>query len=54
MPQQGISLVEVRGGDQRIKLRIGLDLLLDGRSYSQIAQEMTEAYKSIGVKISVN
>ncbi len=31
-----------------------LDLLLDGRGYSQIAQEMTEAYKSIGVKISVN
>lgn len=31
-----------------------LDLLLDGRSYSQIAQEMTEAYKAIGVKISVN
>lgn len=31
-----------------------LDLLLDGRSYSQIAQEMTEAYKNIGVKISVN
>lgn len=31
-----------------------LDLLLDGRSYSQIAQEMTAAYKDIGVKISVN
>lgn len=31
-----------------------LDLLLEGRSYSQIAQEMTEAYKGIGVKISVN
>ena len=31
-----------------------LALLLDGRSYSQIAQEMTEAYKSIGVKIFVN
>jgi len=31
-----------------------LGILLDGRSYSQIAQEMTEAYKSIGVKISVN
>jgi hypothetical protein len=31
-----------------------LDLLLDGRGYSQIAKEMTEAYKSIGVKISVN
>ena len=31
-----------------------LDILLDGRSYSQIAQEMTEAYKGIGVKISVN
>ncbi len=31
-----------------------LDLLIDGRSYSQIAKEMTEAYKSIGVKISVN
>lgn len=31
-----------------------LDLLLDGRSYSQIAKEMTEAYKGIGVKISVD
>lgn len=31
-----------------------LDLLLDGRSYSQIAKEMTDAYKNIGVKISVN
>ena len=31
-----------------------LDLLLDGRSYSQIAQEMTEAYKSMGVKIFVD
>lgn len=31
-----------------------LDLLLDGRSYSQIAQEMTEAYQKIGVKITVN
>lgn len=31
-----------------------LDLLLEGRGYSQIAQEMTEAYKTIGVKISVN
>ena len=31
-----------------------LDLLLDGRSYSQIAKEMTEAYKAIGVKISVD
>jgi len=31
-----------------------LGLLLDGRSYSQIAQEMTAAYKDIGVKISVN
>lgn len=31
-----------------------LDLLIDGRSYSQIVKEMTEAYKSIGVKISVN
>lgn len=31
-----------------------LKLLLDDRSYSQIAQEMTAAYKNIGVKISVN
>jgi len=31
-----------------------LDLLLDGRSYSQIAQEMTEAYKSMGIKIFVD
>lgn len=30
-----------------------LDLLLDGRSYSQIAKEMVEGYKKIGVKISV-
>lgn len=31
-----------------------LDLLLEGRSYSQIAKEMTEAYKAIGVKIAVD
>jgi hypothetical protein len=31
-----------------------LDLLLDGRGYSQIAQEIAEAYKTIGVKVSVN
>ena len=31
-----------------------LELLLDGRGYSQIAQEMVEGYKTIGVKISVN
>ncbi|MCB1277104.1 hypothetical protein [Prosthecobacter sp.] len=31
-----------------------LELLLDGRGYSQIAKEITEAYKNIGVKISVN
>jgi hypothetical protein len=31
-----------------------LDLLLDGRSYSQIAKEMTEGFKKIGVKISVD
>lgn len=30
-----------------------LALLLDGRSYAQIAQEMTAAYKSIGIKVSV-
>ncbi len=31
-----------------------LHLLLDERSYSQIAQEIVAAYKDIGVKISVN
>jgi len=31
-----------------------LELLMDGRGYSQIAKEMTEAYKAIGVKISVD
>ncbi len=31
-----------------------LGLLLDGRGYSQIAQEIAEAYKTIGVKVSVN
>jgi hypothetical protein len=31
-----------------------LDLLLDGRGYSQIAQEIVEGYKTIGVKITVN
>lgn len=31
-----------------------LNLLLDGRTYSQIAQEITTAYKDIGVKVSVN
>ncbi|WP_395749898.1 hypothetical protein [Prosthecobacter sp.] len=31
-----------------------LDLLLDGRSYSQIAQEMAERYRKIGFKIIVN
>jgi hypothetical protein len=31
-----------------------LELLLDGRGYSQIAQEIVEGYKSIGFKVSVN
>jgi len=31
-----------------------LTLLLNDRSYSQIAQEIIEGYKSIGIKISVN
>lgn len=31
-----------------------LSILLNDRSYSQIAKEMTEAYKSIGLKVSVN
>ncbi|WP_395735662.1 hypothetical protein [Prosthecobacter sp.] len=31
-----------------------LDLLLDGRSYSQIAREMIAAYRDIGFKIIVN
>jgi len=31
-----------------------LTLLLNDRSYSQIAQEIVEGYKSIGIKISVN
>lgn len=31
-----------------------LDLLLDGRGYSQIAQEITAAYKDIGLKVSAN
>lgn len=31
-----------------------LTLLLNDRSYSQIAQEMVEGYKSIGLKVSVN
>jgi hypothetical protein len=31
-----------------------LKLLLDDRSYSQIAQELVEAYKTIGLKVSAN
>jgi hypothetical protein len=31
-----------------------LKLLLDDRSYSQIAQEIVEGYKSIGLKVSAN
>lgn len=31
-----------------------LKLLLDDRSYSQIAQEIVEAYKTIGLKVSAN
>ncbi|MCP5558560.1 MAG: hypothetical protein H7A55_12485 [Verrucomicrobiaceae bacterium] len=31
-----------------------LDILLDGRSYEDLAKEITEGYKSIGAKVSVN
>jgi hypothetical protein len=31
-----------------------LTLLLDDRSYSQIAEEIVEGYKSIGLKVSAN
>lgn len=31
-----------------------LDILLDGRGYSQIAQELVAAYKDIGLKVSAN
>jgi len=31
-----------------------MDLLLDGRGYSQIAQELVAAYKDIGLKVSAN
>jgi hypothetical protein len=31
-----------------------LKLLLDDRSYSQIAEEIVEGYKSIGLKVSAN